>query len=232
MDEIQIDSVSQESSAAAVTPVRNFEELTLLEMLWVMIRHPFSSFGALASTLARPASGEVKERYYVAEIDEDAFDFRLWLQQLWSDLKPLLGMLFALFITLFASFLFVTTRQDGGEGILNFGLLLMFVGSVIMAVITARNFQIDRLPPLTFGVSPLPMQSTEPFLSRYGLRLALFGVSLLWTFGTWLFTAENNFGGVGMFCWVMSILNLCRKMVQRSLDGFPHLDRQGHFNPL
>lgn len=85
------------------------------------------------------------------------------------------------------------------------GGTLMLIGAVVFALSAARTISFPRLPALDVPKGKR-LAGVDDFLSRYGLRVALVGVSLLMSAGAWAFNGKNTFTAVGVLCWLLSVI--------------------------
>ncbi len=185
---------------------RPFQELTLGEVLIRLIQQPARTLDALRETLRRPerigdaifSPGDVvmvesrPAARTVPPISREAA-------------VVLVASGAAFLIALAGSILLTSVRGQAADQRLWWCGGLMIIGALGMAIIAARSGSFWRLPPLEAARPTWKARSLEDYVVKYGIRIALGFLALIWTFGAWSFNAHNTFTTFGVFCWIMGV---------------------------
>ncbi|MEP7285553.1 MAG: hypothetical protein ABI947_07275 [Chloroflexota bacterium] len=230
----EIDESSEGLPEEAPLQIRDFGDLTLLEMLPLLVRHPVDTVGALRDIINPSVPRALGEPRYalagvpITSVRRPYVEVRRSAVRTFdlSKIRPLLGLGITLIIALVGSLILVNSKGTTADGNILIGGPLLLIGGIGMAIITARGVRFVSLPPLVAQPPNATFATLLEFINTYWLRIALFAIAGLWAVGSWLFNTDNNFTGIGVFCWVMSAATLAGALLDRDLYIGQWFDRQ------
>ncbi len=164
----------------------------------ISVPAPISAARTRSATAAQTASASASStRAMAASLAVDG-----------GQIRPLLAMCGALAITVIGGAYMLRKGVLRTESDIPVGLFVMIIGAFLFAVTQALTAlgaaAMPRLPTL-IEEPDRKLKNLDDFFGRYGLRLALIGTSAVFSGGAWLFTVNNTFTAVGVFCWLFSI---------------------------
>ncbi len=200
-----------------VTKIRAVEDLTLLEMLQQLTRHPLDTMKGLSEVLSRRLpTADSAEAVYDAPIVVIERRKAKTMPLDASAVRVLAALGVVALIATLASFYLVTAPSDPQNGRLALGGPVLILAMAATAVIGIRRLTLPALAPLDLPAGHR-ITDIHDLIERYGIRLALAGMALLWTGATWLFNADNKFTFIGVVCWMLSILTWVGALLDRDV---------------
>src|SRR5258706_9638768 len=226
MDEIRSDNTDEASTDSTELPSkrkRTFEDLSLLEMLPWLLRHPLYTLGTIGGvTRSRKQNDSSPDDSEIVVEDARLFSHDLMLTFDWRAFRPVLGIGAAFLVAIVGSFILTSSAGSENSRSLAVGGIPLIIGAAWMAVIAARNIQWQRLPVLEAIPPRDHIADMRDFVEVNGLRVALLVICIIWTLGAWALNTDplnpaNRFTAIGTFCWVMSILTMTGVLIDREL---------------
>jgi hypothetical protein len=193
--------------------VRDFEDLTLAELLRAFIRSPRQTWSALAFVIAPVRRERIAAPPMQVTIPETftqpqaPLQRRAELRDLPRTLLRLGGYVVAILIALWSNYSYVATPQGLRFGLPNVpfnGTLLLLAFLLVIGVEVIANFPALRSWYERRG-DPQPL----PFKPQMGIveaRLPLLALALVFAAGAFFFNSGNRFTFFGILAWVLSIL--------------------------
>src|SRR5258707_154627 len=200
---------AQDTATALEPAPRDFQELSLAEVVGQLVRHPVQAVTAMRQTLQRPLQGGTagedlpilavgRSAPKGAAAPKPAFD--------WQTLQPLLASGSAFMLALLGSLILVTSNSPDSNGNLLLGAIPLLLGATLLAIIAARTYHFAPLPPLAVEEPPTAFGTGRAFVDANRLRITLAGVAVILALGSWVFNTPNQFTQVGVFFLVMSLV--------------------------
>ena len=196
----------------------DFKDLTLLELLPLLLRHPRETISGLVEVARTPADSPQP----VVRVRTGEAMFQMPHIE-WKALWPLVLPGSALIVALIGSFYLFITRGVGRDYDIVIGSTPLLVGAIWTAVFATRAMPVEPLAPLTATAARFRVDNLADFVATYWLRIALFGITLIWALGAWLLNTDrldpaNRFTPLGVLCWIMSIVTLTAALAEQDID--------------
>src|SRR5450432_1941052 len=165
-----------DSLANSEAPLRDFEDLSLAELVGELVRRPVEALSALRQTLQRRTSASAEDEYFdpaqaigqsikVAPVRAPKRRTVRTLPAIdWRAQQPLLASGTAFLLALLGSLILVTSKSPQGDGNLIIGAIPLLLGATLLSIIAARTYTFLPLPPLEITV--LPVEQLEALSSE------------------------------------------------------------------
>lgn len=196
---------------APATPQRDFEDLTLAELLREFVRAPRQTWRSL-SIVTAPMKREriAAPRLTVAGVQER----RRQRDQVTDRTRPLvrlMGYLLAILLAAWANYSVVATPQGVRHGLpfdVDAGTGLPFWVAAFLLVLAAETYA--NLPQLRAWFANRRQGNTaesvyQPQAEMVAARLPLLALSVILSFGAYFFNGNNRFTLIGILVWIASM---------------------------